>query len=501
MDIDGIDIETPCYIVDETALERNLKILDSVQQRTECKIIMALKGFAMFSLFPLIRQYLSGVAASSLHEARLGFEEFSKEVHICSPAYIESEFDELLSYSSHIVFNSFSQWNRFRERIQQNKKNIQCGIRINPEHSEVKAAIYDPCARYSRLGVTVGRFRKNSLEGITGLHFHTLCELNADALNRTLEAVFKKFDPHLKTIKWMNFGGGHHITRSDYDVDLSAIDPMVLGQVQYQNQIVGLPFSVFTQVLCYNRQRISLPPATLDKLMEDVETGHRLGQQASFSELAWTMSALGGSFFNDANHVEIEEGELASWLEWLVEVNKQPNFIISVDMEQLEEAFIAGELDYLVCPSERIPALHEAMSQDVLGVVPLPAQNGSAANAYFTTDIIIFSPAADSGSVARGVNLADFLTRPAQQTTLALETLSQIPVNLEVDIDSRLAPFEATLLAQPRVAAPLDFLDLELLSLELAEPIVDRVLAGEVNPADAASELTNDVNDLWRDKE
>ncbi len=220
MNIDVTDIETPCYIVDEAALERNLKILDSVQQRTGCKIIMAMKGFAMFSVFPLIRQYLSGVAASSLHEARLGFEEFSKDVHVCAPAYIESEFDELLSYSSHMVFNSFSQWDRFRKKIQQAQKDIKCGIRINPEHSEVKTSIYDPCAQYSRLGVTLDQFRNNNLDGITGLHFHTLCELNADALKRTLEAVTEKFNPYIRAIKWINFGGGHHITRNDYDLDM-----------------------------------------------------------------------------------------------------------------------------------------------------------------------------------------------------------------------------------------------------------------------------------------
>jgi len=169
-------------------------------------------------------------------------------------------------------------------------------------------------------------------------------------------------------------------------------------------------------------------------------------------------------------------------------------------MRQLEEAFIEGGLDYLVCPSERIPVLQEALGQDALSVTPLPAQPGSMASAYFTTEAIVFSPAADPGSVAQGVNLAKFLTSPAQQTTLALETQSQIPVNLAVDIDSRLAPLEAMLLAQPKVAAPLDFLDLELLSLEMAEPFIGRVLAGEIEPALAARELTRGINDLWRDQ-
>ena len=164
MNIDTTQIETPCYIVDEAALERNLVILDSVQKRTGCKIIMALKGFAMFSVFPLIRQYLSGVAASSLHEARLGVEEFTGDVHVCAPAYIESEFDELLSYCNHMVFNSFSQWNRLKGKVRQTKKEIQCGIRINPQHSEVTPSIYDPCAPCSRLGVTFDPFQNNSLD-------------------------------------------------------------------------------------------------------------------------------------------------------------------------------------------------------------------------------------------------------------------------------------------------------------------------------------------------
>ncbi len=219
MEIDVTNISTPCYVVDETALEQNLKILASVQKRTGCKILMALKGFAMFSLFPLIRQYLSGVSASSLHEARLGYEEFSKEVHICAPAYLESEFSELLSYCSHIVFNSFSQWNRYGSMINCANKTIQYGIRVNPEHSEVSVPIYDPCGPYSRLGVTWDRFKDGNLEGVTGLHFHTLCELNADALERTLHVFIKKFAPTLEQMEWVNFGGGHHITRKDYDVD------------------------------------------------------------------------------------------------------------------------------------------------------------------------------------------------------------------------------------------------------------------------------------------
>jgi len=218
MDIDLNAVPTPCYVVDESAIERNIKVLDAVQKRTGCKILLALKGFAMFSLFPLIREYLCGVAASSLHEARLGYEEFSKEVHLCAPAYIDAEFPQLLSYSDHVVFNSFSQWIHFRPRILQSGAPVRCGIRVNPEHSEVRVPVYDPCGPFSRLGVTQERFQADQLSGVTGLHFHTLCELNADSLERTLGVFEQRFGHLIQRMEWVNFGGGHHITRSDYDV-------------------------------------------------------------------------------------------------------------------------------------------------------------------------------------------------------------------------------------------------------------------------------------------
>ena len=220
MKIDITDIPTPCYIIDEKKLEQNLKILDSVQKRTGCKILLALKAFAMFSLFPLIRQYLCGVSASSPDEARLGFEEFGKEVHLCAPAYSESEFEALLSYSDHIVFNSFSQWEFFKTRIFNINKKVLCGIRVNPEHSEVKTPVYDPSGPFSRLGVTRETFVGSELDGISGLHFHTLCEMNADSLERTLIVFEEKFGMFLDGMEWVNFGGGHHITRDDFNIDL-----------------------------------------------------------------------------------------------------------------------------------------------------------------------------------------------------------------------------------------------------------------------------------------
>jgi carboxynorspermidine decarboxylase len=160
------------------------------------------------------------VAASSLHEARLGYEKFGREVHVFAAAYRESEFEQLASYSSHMVFNSFSQWDRFKPQLARLKNHLSCGLRVNPEHSEVKVALYDPCAPCSRLGITRQNFQEHHLDGISGLHFHTLCELNADSLARTLEAFEDKFGPFIQRMQWVNFGGGHHITRLDYDVDL-----------------------------------------------------------------------------------------------------------------------------------------------------------------------------------------------------------------------------------------------------------------------------------------
>jgi carboxynorspermidine decarboxylase len=212
--------DTPCYIIDKGLLKKNLEVLKSVQETSGAKIILALKGFSMFSTFPLIGEYLAGTAASSLDEARLGREEFGGEVHVCAPAYRDDEFEELLKYADHIVFNSVTQWRKFREKALSSPKKIECGLRINPEHSEVKVALYDPCAPGSRLGIRKDQIDPGELEGITGLHFHTLCELNSDSLERTLKAVEEKFSSILQKVDWVNFGGGHHITREDYDLDL-----------------------------------------------------------------------------------------------------------------------------------------------------------------------------------------------------------------------------------------------------------------------------------------
>lgn len=219
-DIDISKLPSPCYLVDERLLKKNLEILDHVQERTGAKIILATKAFSMFSTFPLIGKYLKGVTSSSLHEARLGYEEMGKEVHIYSPAYREDEFDEIMKYSDHIVFNSFNQWKKYKDKVKNNRqKKIECGIRINPEYSEIETDIYNPCFENSRMGVTLANFEEDELEGIDGLHFHTMCEQNSDTLERTIKVVDEKFGKYIKKMKWINFGGGHHITREGYDLE------------------------------------------------------------------------------------------------------------------------------------------------------------------------------------------------------------------------------------------------------------------------------------------
>lgn len=186
----------------------------------------------MFSVFPLIGQYLKGITASSLFEAKLGYEEMGKEVHIFAPAYREDEFDEILIYCDHIVFNSFHQWNKYKNKVKNYHKKIECGIRINPEYSEIETPIYNPCYVNSRLGVTLSNFKADELEGIDGLHFHTMCEQNSDTLARTIKVVDEKFGKYIRQLKWVNFGGGHHITRADYDIQ-SLVDSIIFIKEKY----------------------------------------------------------------------------------------------------------------------------------------------------------------------------------------------------------------------------------------------------------------------------
>lgn len=212
-------LPTPAYVVDERLLIQNLQLLQSVKQRTGCKILLAQKAFSLFALYPLIAQYLDGVAASGVFEARLGFEEMGKEVHTYAPAFSAQEFPAVLQYSDHIVFNSFAQWQQFAPQVQSSDKAVSCGIRVNPLYSEIKTDLYNPCIAGSRLGVPPQQFQPQLLSGISGLHFHTLCEQNSDVLKRTLTALERHFGAYLSQMQWLNLGGGHHITRPDYDIE------------------------------------------------------------------------------------------------------------------------------------------------------------------------------------------------------------------------------------------------------------------------------------------
>ena len=219
MNIDFNKVVTPSYVVDEALLRNNLEIMRSVMERTGCEILLAQKAYSMYSTYPLIGKYLSGTTASSLFEAKLGAEEMGKEVHIFSPAFKEEEFDEILDLCDHIVFNSIAQWEKYKPKVQASKKKVSCGLRINPEYSEIETDMYNPCFTGSRFGTTLSALENADLTGLEGLHFHTMCEQNSDVLERTLHVVEEKFTHLMAEMKWINFGGGHHITREDYEIE------------------------------------------------------------------------------------------------------------------------------------------------------------------------------------------------------------------------------------------------------------------------------------------
>ena len=212
-------VKTPCYVIDERRLRENLEILKRVREESGFKILLAQKAYSAFATYPLISEYIDGCTASGLYEARLGYEEmakpFGRENHIFSPAYRDEEFDEIARICGHISFNNIHQYEKFRDRA----AGASCGIRINPEYSTQEHGIYDPCGEFSRLGTTIANF-PDLPDGVEGLHFHTLCEQNAEPLCETMVAVTEKFGKFLGRIRWLNMGGGHHITRSDYDIDL-----------------------------------------------------------------------------------------------------------------------------------------------------------------------------------------------------------------------------------------------------------------------------------------
>jgi len=232
-------VPSPCFVVDEVAIERNLQILHDVEQRSGAKVLIALKAFSMFSMAPLVMRYLSGACASGLLEARLGKEEYGKEVHVFSAAFTRPHLQEILKIADHIVFNTWSQWQRFQPEIkaaQQQRPGLEFGLRINPRHSEGAVPLYDPCAPGSRLGTPIDQLLHKDLTGINGLHFHTLCEQNFAPLARTLDAVEHQCPQLLHEMKWVNFGGGHHITHPDYDVE-ALIERIKRFSDKYQVQV------------------------------------------------------------------------------------------------------------------------------------------------------------------------------------------------------------------------------------------------------------------------
>ncbi|WP_348814638.1 carboxynorspermidine decarboxylase [Halomonas sp. H10-59] len=220
--LDAEELPSPCYVVDEVAVERNLAILAEVAEASGAKVLSALKAFSMWHFAPMVSRYLSGTCASGLHEAQLGREHYGGEVHVFGAAYSDADLAEILKIADHVVFNSSAQWRRAQPLVREalaRRPGLRFGLRINPEHSEGDVPIYDPCAPGSRLGIPLSELDEQSLDGISGLHFHTLCEHDFPPLERTLAAVEERFGHLLGRMQWVNFGGGHHVTRPDYQRD------------------------------------------------------------------------------------------------------------------------------------------------------------------------------------------------------------------------------------------------------------------------------------------
>ncbi|GHQ47552.1 carboxynorspermidine/carboxyspermidine decarboxylase [Helicobacter pylori] len=317
-------IPTPCYVLESERLEKNAKILEIVRQQSGAKVLLALKGYAFWREFGILRQKLNGCCASGLYEAKLAFEEFGgresqKEICVYSPAFKEAEMSAILPLATSIIFNSFYQYATYKDRILDKNKQlenlglspIKMGLRINPLYSEVTPAIYNPCSKVSRLGITPSEFEKgvkeHGLEGVSGLHFHTHCEQNADALCRTLEHVEKHFKPYLENMEWVNFGGGHHITRSDYDVNL-LIQTIKDFKERYHNiEVVLEPgeaigwqcgFLIASVIdIVKNDQKIAILDASFSAHMPDC------------LEMPYRPSILKISVENDEELVEVERGE------------------------------------------------------------------------------------------------------------------------------------------------------------------------------------------------
>ena len=214
-----MQVPSPCYVMEESLLRRNLSLISRVAQEAGVEIILAFKAFALWKSFPIFREYIQSVTASSIHEARLAYEEFQCRAHTFSPAYTDEEFDDIMRFSSHISFNSLSQYNRLYKRVKESSYPLSCGIRINPEYSEIETELYNPCAAGSRFGVTADLLPQELPQGIEGFHCHCHCESSSYALENTLKHIEEKFGHWLHKIKWLNLGGGHLMTRKDYDVE------------------------------------------------------------------------------------------------------------------------------------------------------------------------------------------------------------------------------------------------------------------------------------------
>lgn len=220
MAIDITKAPSPCYVLDEQLLRNNLKLIDRVRQESGAEIILAFKAFAFWDAFPIVKELFSKATASSVNEARLAFEELGSRAHTYSPAYTDADFDTIAKCSSHITFNSFNQFEHFAPRAAKADHHISLGIRINPEYSEVETDLYNPCAPGSRLGILASQMPDKLPAEIEGLHFHALCESNSTDLQKTIESVEQRFAKWLPKVKWVNMGGGHLMTRKDYDTDL-----------------------------------------------------------------------------------------------------------------------------------------------------------------------------------------------------------------------------------------------------------------------------------------
>ncbi|GAA7048121.1 carboxynorspermidine decarboxylase [Helicobacter pylori] len=317
-------IPTPCYVLESERLEKNAKILEIVRQQSGAKVLLALKGYAFWREFEVLRQKLNGCCASGLYEAKLAFEEFGgresqKEICVYSPAFKEAEMSAILPLATSIIFNSFYQYATYKDRILDKNKQlenlglspIKMGLRINPLYSEVTPAIYNPCSKVSRLGITPSGFEKgvkeHGLEGVSGLHFHTHCEQNADALCRTLEHVERHFKPYLENMEWVNFGGGHHITRSDYDVNLLIQTIKDFKERYHDIEVVLEPgeaigwqcgFLIASVIdIVQNDQEIAILDASFSAHMPDC------------LEMPYRPNILKISVENDEELIEVEKGE------------------------------------------------------------------------------------------------------------------------------------------------------------------------------------------------